>query len=452
MTIGITTKIFSSLASDSSLAGLATKDMVENVGRTVMEKKESSKVSEELGNYAAKEKCIEEFGTSALWLGGIPLLKKAFNSTVFKKAGLNANADYDLFEKQGIQSIENNVKKFADSGKEIVKEAAKIAEKQDLYKKLSKIRAVSTTGIALVALFAFPVANHMYTKKNIVDTEERKEYNSNIIHKPTFTAFTNIVSKPSFTGGSFLTWLANPLNNTQVLDLGISAGRVSSSRPITGAAFPEKHAEAIEVGAKELGVVYFLYQGGKHIAKGLEKAFAKFGKPIALPFEVLADEKLSKKLQDAIKPGKIQDEVLNFTKKGEAEIINFIDDELKAGNGEFKNFTLKAAQKSGLIDVVEGIRNPLKKINTDKIVELNKELGKFIEAGAEAGTKEITSDNFVKNILNNKKAAVAINIASCCIALSYIIPKAQYSLRKALTGSHGSPGVAEYKNQFSKTA
>ena len=75
--------LFSKLGSNASLLPLAVKDLANSTGLTV-------------GSYItgkdveSKDRFIDEFGTEAIWLGGIPFFKKFADLTFYKLLGNTA--------------------------------------------------------------------------------------------------------------------------------------------------------------------------------------------------------------------------------------------------------------------------------------------------------------------------------------------------------------------------
>ena len=122
------TNIFSSLGNNStSLLPVAIKDGVENAGRTAMAYKNGG----ETRTLEARERFIEGSATSAVWLGGIPLLRKVFDKTVFKMAGYDPKIDLKYLTNKGAQSLE----KVAEKSKGADKEAfQKVLDNQKTYK------------------------------------------------------------------------------------------------------------------------------------------------------------------------------------------------------------------------------------------------------------------------------------------------------------------------------
>ena len=66
------------------------------------------------GEHESREKFIEEAGTAALWLGGIPLSRKIFDKTIFKMACLNPDVSIKkIINKSPHQLTELELKKLS---------------------------------------------------------------------------------------------------------------------------------------------------------------------------------------------------------------------------------------------------------------------------------------------------------------------------------------------------
>ena len=72
-------KVTSAFGDHSSLLPLFTKDVVNSAGMTAFSYDAGGKIE-------AKDRFIDEFGTQAIWLGGLPFFKWAFNKTAYKLA------------------------------------------------------------------------------------------------------------------------------------------------------------------------------------------------------------------------------------------------------------------------------------------------------------------------------------------------------------------------------
>ena len=80
-------KLLSGLGNnDDCLVAMIAKDWIGDGATVYTYKKEGGKDD-------AREKAIEEFGTGAIWLFGIPLVKKVIDKTIYPLLKLDSNFD-----------------------------------------------------------------------------------------------------------------------------------------------------------------------------------------------------------------------------------------------------------------------------------------------------------------------------------------------------------------------
>lgn len=406
MPISINTAI-AALDTPSSLLPFFVKDGFDITGRTVMAQQEG-------GKHEAREKFIEEAGTSLFWIGGIPAVRAIINKMVKNK--IDPAIQFKRINSEGIQNYYadkleetvseggKNVKKFKFSASDLEgielggqKLGAiqnklsvagfKVNETKGLYKKYHLGVTTAAVLINLVMLsVALPQLNLLLSRKLISKEVNNKKgapaepqqdtvsfKSKNKVELPDFLnkvqaskvkKTTN--SNPSF--GSLkdfvdfknlfnFTTMAegaqlNPVNGMLLLDYGISGSRVTIT--------PRNNNERIENAVKEGGIIFFFYYAADIIKAQLAKAANKFLKtPIDLDYKILNSKDFKEKLQNPHN----KDEVLKFVElekddaKAELKVIKLIDKELANSTKDmqkdslFKNFTLQMAQKEGLIDV-----------------------------------------------------------------------------------------------------
>ena len=213
-------KIYSTLGNPNSLVPLGVKDISSCLGMTA-------------GSYATGkeegfDRFIDEFGTEALWLGGIPTLKWLYDKTVFKAFGLDAKIDprnlkdMDMFEK---------VKKYAPTD-EIRENLEKAGKNKRLFKNLAATKFFASTIIAAGAYIGLTKLKQYYTdqkiRKNLI-----KEYQAEVKKKDTENKQDVANSKqPSFKGlGKIVEEFAfSPVKNMYILDGFITSERLKDSR------------------------------------------------------------------------------------------------------------------------------------------------------------------------------------------------------------------------------
>lgn len=459
--ISLTTKVFTELnKTQSSLLPVAIKDSADIVGRTAMAKKEG-------GEHEARERLIEETSTSLVWLGGIPLSRWLFDKCVINPLGFDSKTNLELSDKN--KNTHQNLKKNIDSIKDIKFKDAKLnklAEKLgdsaskelkilgksfNRYKSLQVIKAIVTTAIPMVLLSHTLVKMNFELTDKIKKKELEEKYKKPVVANQPNKKDVNFSSLKSFMVETFspvalaTSATNNPLANMGALDFAISGGRIANARNTN---------EKIEYGIKEGGIIFFIYMGGKLIQDGLEWCAKKIFKTnVNLSPTLLEDTKeggFKTKVKEMVADPSKKAEWLNFDTKKEKEILDIIHSDLKCEtkgfkNGEFVNPVLKAAQKTGLIKLLETVEgkfvlDPRKYIDTSKISDLNQDVAAFTE---NAG-KHSALDKFFNKAKNIKRASLLLNLAICNIAVGYAVPKLQYMVREKRTGTKMAPGFEKY--------
>lgn len=494
MSIILNTAI-SALDTPTSLLPFFVKDAFDVSGRTAMAYNES-------GKHEAREKFIEEAGTSLFWIGGIPFARwsvnKAFKNKIdpeihFKRINQEGIQSYFADELKGIskkdlEGVELKGKKLGEI-KNKLKNAGFIPNgKKGLYGKYHKGITAAAVLINLAILsIAIPQLNLLLSRKIIskeingkkdginetpydtllfgknkkeniekIVNEKNKETNKENF-KPSFGSlkdFFEIKTLFDFTTMAEKAQLA-PVNGMLLLDYGISGSRVTFT--------PRNNNERIENIIKEGGIIFFFYYAADIIKKNLcQLADKVFNVPIDLDYKILNNPEFLNKLKN--NNGK--KEFLNFIptreikKENEINVIKMIDKELSETTKNtkkedvFKNFTLQMAQKEGIIDVEfdesigKWIRHSKKYIETERVIALNNNLKTFYEKAFKGIAKANLAKNAQKVISKTKKvkiAAIFANMAICCASLSFIIPKIQYIIREHRTKTKSAPGIKHYQ-------
>ncbi len=522
--MSIVTSIFSALGNNSSLYPIIFKDSIDNAGRTIMAYNEGSKNGQKYGTYDARERFIEENGTSLVWIGGIPLIKLLYDKlltnkiykfskipelgTTFDKQGSRVVADTNLkLVGNGYQSLQKNVDKIRGAAennkvlKNIVENADKILKKPDKFKNNYAVKMAISSLVPLTIIgFVMPKLIQKLTKSIYRDDHELRKPKQKRAMPETktpevFVAFSGNNKKentntPSFKGGLSnlaVDFFNNNVSNQVLMDVGITSGRI-----ITGV----NTADKVEKGIKEAGVVFFIYLGGRIVGGFLEKIAKKIGMPISLDSKILEDKNFQKGIVDIAKASpdkqkKLVSDILKFTKTkdgsfksifkaesqnadfkklglikkikavktkladiaaaNEKSVVDFVDNQVVKGvkNNEFQNATLKAAQKLGMVDLIQGVRNPFKFLETGSLKNLHGSISEFVQTALSKGSAE-NVEKFIKKALITKRASIVVNLAICTAVTAYILPKLQYRFREKFTNSSNLPALATYEEQFEK--
>lgn len=399
----------------------------------------------------AREKFVEANATSLLWLGGIPVLRKVFDKAVFKPLGYNPNIDLRLLTKNGAQTIEKVIEKAKGADKIALE---KVAENKSVYRALHISKTLVSSIIPFLILTSclpkwnYSITNNVLNKK-AKDPEYdnkflKKEYfdknfkgSNEIIRQRTqdninFKSFTTEKNASNVSFGGFKDLFnpvlmaqeaqLSPVSNMVFLDLGISGSRMYNEGKRSKAA-------AIETGLKEGGIIYFMYIGGRHIAKLIETLSEKVLKtPINLDPKILEGNTFVSAIKN-------KQSIQSLAHLDEAGMLKFIDENLK--NGKFSDLTLQYAAKTKLIKLKDGSRDALKYIEVDKIKQLNENMIKFAQKAANIDNV----DQFMNKVKVVKRTGIVANIAISTFLMSYVIPKLQYAFRKKYTGGQEHPGI-----------
>lgn len=487
----------SALDTSTSLLPFFIKDAFDVTGRTAMAHHEG-------GKHEAREKFIEEAGTSFFWICGIPIVRSLANRIVkgkidtdihFKRINSNGIQNYFASEVEEPGKNGTKVKKFSKKnlegielgGEKLTQIKTKLKnakyipnESKGLYSKFHVWTTGSAVLINLIVLsIALPKLNQLLSKKiisnevkNNKDKKASLSFQAN--NKPNLDTFLDKIqskkgqTKPSFGSLNKLFEIGKlfdfrsmaeisqlePVNSMLLLDYGISGSRVT--------VIPRNNNERIENCVKEGGIIFFFYYASDMIKKGLARLAEKIKTPINLDYKVINSPEFKEKFNQH----KNKNEILAFAnlegneEKDEIKVIKMIDEELRNSTQKtpkerlFQNFTLQMAQKEGLIDVEydaslgKWIRHSKKYIQTDKVIGLNKNLRTFYEH-AFLNVNTVAAENVDKVIAKTKAVKIGsifANMAICCACLSFIIPKIQYLIREHRTNTKSAPGIKHYQD------
>lgn len=432
--MNIGSQLVSKLGSPNSKIPLAAKDVFNCAGYTYFSYDAG-------GSIEGKDRLVDEVGTGALWLFGIPAYKKLIDKTIFKKAGISPDVDVRILKDK------NYLKKAIENApsQEIVKDLKKAAANTNKTKALTMLKFGLSIGLTMLSYFGLTKFKQNMTKKNIEKEflqkqKEKKDtltpYNN---ENPIFSDFTSkpkAQNTPSF-GSSAIAKVAesivlNPINNMFVLDACISGERLSNART---------KGEFAEYAIKEGSFLFFIYGADKIIKKGIESASEKFLKsPIKLDANFLSSELAENVLSNK----SLQEEVKEFGKKfgkncDTSALYEYI---FKNQN----NTVVEAAKKSGIISTIKtGKIDTRKYIDAKQIQKLTDDLQTFINSSKNA--KDIKS--YLNKIKALKVGSTILNIGICCFALGYIVPKMMYDYRqKHQDGNNDFHVKTEYEKEL----
>ncbi len=439
----ITTKIISTLGNKESLIPIIIKDGVDSASLTYKSFKEGGLVE-------GTDRFIDEFGTQAIWIGGIPFYKKLIDWSAYKMAKINpevdpriiANSEYAKWATENAKGIMSNTKN--QSVKTAITDCLKDGGKKA--KNLFKGKVIAATALTLGTFFLLTKTKQNKTKQTVINDIKEKQKSKKTNYSALNTEVSEVFSdfyetnktKPSFKGvvqKAIDGIMFNPVHNMKIIDAGITTERLACSRNKT---------EFCEHAIKEGGFLFFLYGFGNLIEKGINKFSSKvLNKPIDLSIDVLMDGKFAKALSE----GKILSDIAKMPAKDKSltEKLNFI---INNPN----NIVVQAAKKSKLVSVVKD-KAGNQFVDTSKFID-TKAIETLAENLKNIDSKYKLSGENINKFINKSKGlkvgSVMANIGISCLFLGFIIPKAVYAYRKHKTGTTKFHVAEDIKNNNGK--
>lgn len=406
--------IYSKLGDNSSLVPLAIKDIANSCGLTA-----ASYMSGD--NAEGKDRFIDEFGTQAIWLWGIPVYKKLLDIALFKQAKLDPEVDARILKNKDILQA---AKEMAPT--ESIKNSLKaVAENQSKFKALTVAKFAASTILTAGTYLGLTKFRHNYTeskiKKDYFEKMKKQQMNGyNTENIPFSSAFSHVHKQNkssknvAFTGG-VQDFIFDPVKNLMLVD-----GAITGER-LTHAKNPQDFLGYV---IKEGFFWAFMYFAGPTLSKALEKFADQKGKSIDLDSRVIFGKDLEKAFNgkdSGIMPKQIQE--FKKAAKSDIELYKF------AVKPENKNLIIKMAKDSGIITLADGSEL----VDTRKYIDL-KELRGICDKAEKLFTQykksEQPLDEFLKSVRSLKKASILKNIGACIGALGIIAPAIMLGLRK----------------------
>lgn len=418
--------VISALGNNNSIYPLLVRDCgIENVAKVAMTYNQNVKDSKFIAKQATRERIIDEYGTSAVWLGGIPALSWVSDKAI-KKSGLCPNVNIKLFKESAAQGINANIEKFKNIAPEEVKSLINIKNNKKAFQMAQVNKFLATTLIPIGLMgYVLPKMNFRYTAKKIEQAKQDKNFTPNFGQAKIETNILKLMEQVkkekknnsnniSFKGIESLANLST-LQKMMILDGGLTVGRVVTAR---------NKDEKAEMAFKMAGMCYLNYVAPKSIDKFLNKVTKKkFGINTELDPKFLND----KQFLAAVKSSN-----LNLPKgTSEKELIDFVDIN---SNSIFT----KLAQKANIVTFLKsGVRDPREYVETEKLEELKSAIEEFSKDAIKSGNVE----KFAQKALYAKSFNILANVGISSALLAVALPKMQFIFRKALTGSDLEPGI-----------
>ena len=409
--------IISAIGNNSSVYPLIVRDCgIEVPTKIALTYNQNKKESKGIAYLAARERFLDEYATSAVWLGGIPFVGWIANKYI-KARGLNPDVNLKLFkEEQGIQGIDYNINKFKDLAPDAVKDLVKAKENKKLFEKLLAGKFIASTTIPILFMgFILPKLIFASSAKKIQNLREKEaqslKNNAQVsfLQKDRFYKSKDV----NFTG-SWITKAANfsAQDKMAVTDGGYAVGRVATAR---------NKNERYDLSFKMAGMMFLNFVAPKWIEKGLNKISGT-----SLDTIMLAD----KDFMTQIKERKLQLPKSDSAK----DLLDFVD------NIQNKDtYFIKYAKKFEKIKMLEnGIRDPREYVDLKKLGNFRNDIDLF----SQKLLKSENVDSYIKKAKFAKSANIITNVALSSFLLAYVLPKAQFAFRKIVTGSDLEPGLA----------
>ena len=398
--------IISAIGNNSSIYPLLVRDCgIEIPTKTGLTYNQNLKVSKQTANNALRERLIDEYGTSAIWLGGIPVLDFLCNK-VIKKFGLNSKVNPKLFQENKNQGIKLNIDKFKNSAPKEVQELQNALNNRTKYEKLLAGKFITSTAIPVALMgFVLPKLNFKLTDK----LSQKQNQQKNKTAEKNNTNTQNI----SFKGSVNMLANMSTVNKMAVTDGGLTIGRVATAR---------NKFEKLEMGFKMSAMMFLNFIAPIWIAKSFDKISNKlFNTNVNLDPRLLVNKKFLSEIQN------------NTLKLPEENVIEFLD------NNQNEMFSKLSEKYAGVKYLKNGVRDPRAYVDEKKVIELKNELVKF----AQEAKNSTNIEKYAKKALRVKTFNILSNVTLSSFLLAIALPKLTFILRKKITGSDAEPGLAK---------
>lgn len=412
-------KIYSTLGNNNSLVPMAIKDVANSAGLTAGSYITGDKLE-------GKDRFLDEFGTQAIWLFGIPVYKKLMDYTMYKALKIDPDFDVRNLSNKRSKLLEKSIE-YADTS---IKESIIKASKNPKYTtNLAMTKFVVSTALTIASYAGLTKYRHYKTRKDAEKeiiaemAAEKKNKDTFAYTAPTSSAFNNVKFKKQTTfTGSIQEFMYNPVKNLMILDGAITAERLAESR---------NKQELLGYTIKEGSVWLFMYFASKPIQKFLEQAAEKNKKnPASIDLDARVIE--SKELKEAFENGKLTEssnKVLAL--RTHEELLDFI-------HNNPDDFVVQMAKKSDVLPVLKNAKQAdnvdyRKFIDYDEFRGVAEKLTKLqnkFEEFKNADVKEKTLEAFLDNVKKLKRRSILKNMGACIGALGILAPALMIAFRK----------------------
>ena len=394
--------IISAVGNNASIYPLIVRDCgIEVPVKLGMTYNQNIKDSKQAANNAFREKFIDEYITSAVWLGGIPLINNLYDKYI-KSKELNPNVSTKLLFGDKKQNLENNIKKFKSIAKEEVKDLEKILKNKKQYQKLLAYKLILSTGIPIFLMgYILPKLNFALTNKILKKQEKAKiqkgneESQNNVNFKGLFSTLAN----------------TSTLEKMVITDGGLTVGRVATGR---------NKYEKMENGFRMTAMMFLNFVAPIYLEKILNKLSKLYYKDyLNLDPKLLSDKELIKSLKD-----------LDINVK-EKRVLNFVDNASDPKTQQILN------KYCGVKYLKSGIRDPRVYVEEANVEKFLKELNKL----KTLINNSKNPNKIIKKLQTIKCTNIILNVGISSFLLACALPKLIFILRKKITGSEIEPGL-----------
>ena len=401
--------IISAVGNNSSVYPLIVRDCgIEVPTKIAMTYNQNLKDSKQMANNALRERLIDEYGTSIVWLGGISLMNAVADWGI-KKLGYDPKVNVSLLKENERQGLKYNIEKFKNLAPDEVKAMEKVLKNKSTYQKLLAGKFVLSTAIPIAIMgYYLPKFNFALTDKLRKKQEAVKPIvQDTLIAEKRYEKGEN----PSFKGLSSTLANMSTVNKMAITDGGLTIGRVGTAR---------NKYEKMENGFKMSMMMFLNFIAPIWIAKGLDNLSGKlFNTNVNLDPMLLADKQFVKE----IKNGSLQIPESNY--------IEYLD---KNPDSKISKLCEKYC---GVKYLKNRVRDPREFVDEKKIGKFLDELRKFSKEAAASGNV----DKYAKKALKVKSANILANVGISSFLLAAVLPKVTFILRKKVTGSDAEPGL-----------
>lgn len=434
--------IYSKLGNSNSLVPMAIKDIANSVGLTAGSYITGDKLE-------GKDRFLDEFGTQAIWLFGIPAYKKLLDFTLYKALKIDPNFDVRNFSKKRKKLINKTIN-YADSS---IKESIINATKNPKFSKnLAMGKFVVSTALTILSYAGLTKYRHLQTQKAAqkeilkeMQLENKDNKDKFLYTKPANKAAFNGLhqnktqDQPAFTGG-ISEFMYNPVKNLMILDGSITAERLAESR---------NKQELVGYAIKEGSFWAFMYFASKPIQKFLEnRAEKNTKKPVAIDLDarVIESEDLAKAFKDG-SLAKSSEKVLKLNSY--SNMLDYI-------HNNPDDFVVKMAKMSDIIPTLKkatqaddvDYRQFIDYDEFQGVASKLKKLSQKFENFKATDVKDKSIEAFLKNVKKAKRSSIILNIGACIGALGVLAPALMVAMRKFDKNNEGFQVKEDLKQEM----